>query len=170
VEELPQRLGTLLNWQTGLSIYHPGGDCGLSHFFGHFSFDSAGNIGDLNVLNASPLMERMVDGTFHKHEEKAEVVSFEIGDKEFTKGFILVDGVGLWKISRSQRPWRRRNTHLAGGLQDGCRESLWRTEGHMTDLASTHPVAQVHGNLFKNNLLRHPPQHACCWQMHGGQL
>jgi Plant transposon protein len=62
-------------------------------FFWHVSYGYTGNIGDLNVLNASPLMERMVDGTFHNLEEEAEVVPFEIGDEEFTKCFILVDGI-----------------------------------------------------------------------------
>jgi hypothetical protein len=32
-------------------------------FFWHASYGYAGKIGDLNVLNMSPLLERMVDGT-----------------------------------------------------------------------------------------------------------
>jgi Plant transposon protein len=62
-------------------------------FFWHVSYGYTGNIGDLNVLQQSPLLERMVDGTFHQLEEEAEAVPFDIGDGEFHKCFILVDGI-----------------------------------------------------------------------------
>ena len=62
-------------------------------YFWHVSYGYTGNIGDLNVLQQSPLLERMVDGTFHQLEEEAEAVPFDIGDEEFNKCFILVDGI-----------------------------------------------------------------------------
>jgi hypothetical protein len=62
-------------------------------FFWHVSYGYTGNIGDLNVLQQSPLLERMVDGTFHQLEEEAEAVPYSIGPEEFTKCFILVDGI-----------------------------------------------------------------------------
>ncbi|KAG7366472.1 plant transposon protein [Nitzschia inconspicua] len=57
-------------------------------FFWHASYGYTGNIGDLNVLAQSPLLERMVDGSFHTLENEASVVPFKIGDQEFTKCFI----------------------------------------------------------------------------------
>lgn len=62
-------------------------------FFWHASYGYTGNIGDLNVLAQSPLLERMVDGSFHTLENEASVVPFKIGDQEFTKCFILTDGI-----------------------------------------------------------------------------
>ena len=62
-------------------------------FFWHASYGYTGNIGDLNVLQQSPLLERMIDGTFHQLEEEAKVVPFDIGEEEFNKCFILVDGI-----------------------------------------------------------------------------
>jgi hypothetical protein len=62
-------------------------------FFWHVSYGYTGNIGDLNVLNMSPLLDRMVDGTFHQLEHDAGVVPFEVIGEEFNKCFILVDGI-----------------------------------------------------------------------------
>ncbi|KAG7367865.1 plant transposon protein [Nitzschia inconspicua] len=53
-------------------------------FFWHASYGYTGNIGDLNVLAQSPLLERMVDGSFHTLENEASVVPFKIDNQEFT--------------------------------------------------------------------------------------
>jgi hypothetical protein len=53
----------------------------------HVSYGYTGNIGDLNVLQQSPLLKRMVDGTFHQLEEEAEAVPFDVGNEEFGRGF-----------------------------------------------------------------------------------
>ena len=62
-------------------------------FFWHVSYGYTGNIGDLNVLNMSPLLDRMVDGTFHQLEQEAGVVPFKINGETFDKCFLLVDAV-----------------------------------------------------------------------------
>jgi hypothetical protein len=54
-------------------------------FFWHVFYGYTGNIGDLNVLNMSPLLERMRDGTFHELEEESGVVPFEIDGEQFNK-------------------------------------------------------------------------------------
>jgi hypothetical protein len=77
---LHQRLLSL--WMLGIAIQHA-----------NTGFGYTGNIGDLNVLNMSPLLDRMVDGTFHQLEHDAGVVPFEVIGEEFNKCFILVDGI-----------------------------------------------------------------------------
>jgi hypothetical protein len=48
-------------------------------------------LGDLNVLNMSPLLERMVDGPFHQLETDAAVVPFKVNEEKITKCFILAE-------------------------------------------------------------------------------
>jgi hypothetical protein len=63
-------------------------------------------MGDLNVLNMSPLLERMVDGTFHEVEETCGVVPFQI-DGEHPKHSRFIMG------SRNRYQQKR------GNLRDG---------------------------------------------------
>ena len=45
------------------------------------------------MLNMSPLLDRMVDNTFHQLEQEAGVVPFKINGETFDKCFLLVDAV-----------------------------------------------------------------------------
>ena len=38
-------------------------------------------------------MERLIDGSFEKVEEEAEVVPFNVGQEPFKKSFVLMDGI-----------------------------------------------------------------------------
>ena len=67
--------------------------CDYHMFFWHVSYGYPGNFNDLNILALSPLLDRMIDGSFHELEEKAGVVPYRIDEHEFTKTFILVDGI-----------------------------------------------------------------------------
>ncbi|KAG7351020.1 plant transposon protein [Nitzschia inconspicua] len=92
-DELPEGLGRILHWKPGSPSIILEAVVDYHMFFWHASYGYTGNIGDLNVLAKSPLLERMVDGSFHTLENEASVVPFKIGDQEFTKCFILTDGI-----------------------------------------------------------------------------
>jgi hypothetical protein len=100
-------------------------------FFWHVSYGYTGNIGDLNVLQQSPLLERMVDGTFHQLEEQADAIPFCIGNEEFNKCFILVDGI-YPKFSRFVKGIKEPTTNIEKrytAWQESCRKDVERAFG-----------------------------------------
>ena len=62
-------------------------------WFWHASFGYAGSLNDLNVLNLSPFLESLVDGSFKALEEAAGAVPFDVGGENFNAMFALVDGI-----------------------------------------------------------------------------
>ena len=62
-------------------------------FFWHEAYGFTGNLNDTSILSLSPLMERMVNGTFHELEKEAGVVPFQIGEESFDKTWVTVDGI-----------------------------------------------------------------------------
>ena len=62
-------------------------------WFWHASFGYAGSLNDLNILNLSPFLECLVDGSFKTLEEAAGIVPFYVGDENFNALFALVDGI-----------------------------------------------------------------------------
>ena len=62
-------------------------------WFWHASFGYAGSLNDLNILNLSPLLESLVDGTFVEVERLANVVPFHVDGDSFQSLFVLVDGI-----------------------------------------------------------------------------
>ena len=48
---------------------------------------------DLNILNLSPFLESLVDGSFKTLEEAAGAVPFDVGGENFNALFALVDGI-----------------------------------------------------------------------------
>jgi hypothetical protein len=67
--------------------------CDYNLFFWHLNYGNCGCLNDINILNRSPLLDMMVDGTLHALEREAGVVPFQINDQEFDKVFVLVDGI-----------------------------------------------------------------------------
>ena len=67
--------------------------CDYHLFFWHVSYGYAGTLNDLNILNLSPLLGRLVDGSFVELEKEAGVVPYNISEEEFDKCFLLVDGI-----------------------------------------------------------------------------
>lgn len=67
--------------------------CDHHTFFWHASYGYAGTMNDLNILNFSPLLERLLDGSFEEIESGCKRIPFMVGDQEFCQTFILVDGV-----------------------------------------------------------------------------
>jgi hypothetical protein len=62
-------------------------------WFWHASFGYAGSLNDLNILNLSPLLESLVDGSFVDVEKSANVVPFHVDGDLFQRLFVLVDGI-----------------------------------------------------------------------------
>ena len=60
----------------------------------HVSYGCAGTLNDLNVLNPSPFLDALLDGSFANLEQLAETVPFEIlKDDWFEQMFVTVDGI-----------------------------------------------------------------------------
>jgi hypothetical protein len=68
-----------------LSDYHT--------WFWHASFGYAGSLNDLNILNISPFLERLLDGSFRNVELQSGVVPFSIAGELFNYLLALVDGI-----------------------------------------------------------------------------
>lgn len=62
-------------------------------WFWHASFGYAGSLNDLNILNLSPLLESLVDGSFTELEQSSGLVPFDVAGNEFNRLFALVDGI-----------------------------------------------------------------------------
>jgi hypothetical protein len=60
-------------------------------WFWHVSFGYPGALNDLNILQMSPLLDMMTDGTFESLE--TSFVPFQVGSENFWKLFFLVDGI-----------------------------------------------------------------------------
>jgi hypothetical protein len=88
VEELSQGLARLLHWQTSRSFDSFWKLWLTTTCFLHAPYGYTGNIGDLSVLTMSPLLDRMVGGTFHELETDAAVAPFKDNEEEFTKCFV----------------------------------------------------------------------------------
>jgi hypothetical protein len=53
-------------------------------WFWHASFGYAGSLNDLNILNLSPLLESLVDGSFTELEQSIMLVPFEVAGNMFS--------------------------------------------------------------------------------------
>ena len=62
-------------------------------WFWHASFGYAGSLNDLNILNLSPFLESLVDGTFHQLEMQSHTVPFVISGEVFNYLCVMVDGI-----------------------------------------------------------------------------
>lgn len=69
------------------------GLCDHHCFFWHLSYGYAGTLNDISILNLSPFLERLIDGSYDSLERESGVVPFKIENEVFEKTFILVDGI-----------------------------------------------------------------------------
>jgi len=60
-------------------------------WFWHAAYGFAGTLNDVTILSYSTLLESLLNGTFHALE--APLMPYEINGEQFTKMFILVDGI-----------------------------------------------------------------------------
>ena len=67
--------------------------CDYNLWFWHASFGYAGSLNDLNILNLSPFLESLVDGTFSELERSCGKAPYEISGSIFHRFFALVDGI-----------------------------------------------------------------------------
>jgi hypothetical protein len=62
-------------------------------WFWNASFGYAGSLNDLNILNLSPFLESLVDGTFHQLQMQSCTVPFAISGKVFNYLCMMVDRI-----------------------------------------------------------------------------
>jgi hypothetical protein len=67
--------------------------CDHHLWFWHASFGYPGTLNDINIINLSPFLESLRNGTFAELKKKAEVVPYEIDGSPFEKLFVLTDGI-----------------------------------------------------------------------------
>jgi len=69
------------------------GLCDHHMFFWHSSFGYAGSLNDLNIMNLSPLLESLKDGSFKGVERAAMVTPFIVDGEVFKLLYITTDGI-----------------------------------------------------------------------------
>jgi Plant transposon protein len=67
--------------------------CDYHLFFWHASYGYTGILNDRTILSLSPLLDRIIDSSFHQLEEEAGVVPFKILEEAFEQTWITVDGI-----------------------------------------------------------------------------
>jgi Plant transposon protein len=67
--------------------------CDYKLWFWHTLYGYAGAMNDLNILNLSPFFDTVATGNFEKLEQEAKVVPYKIDNQQFTKIFVLVNGI-----------------------------------------------------------------------------
>jgi hypothetical protein len=67
--------------------------CDYHLWFWHGLFGDAGSLNDLNILNLSPLLDSLVDGSFRDVETQSRLVPFAINGEVFDYLLMNVDGI-----------------------------------------------------------------------------
>ena len=107
------------------------GICDYNMYFWHVSYGYAGTLNDLSILNLSPFLERLVDGSYDSLEIEAGVVPFSIGEESFSKTFFLVDGI-YPQYSRFVKGMKEPITNIEKQFtswQEGARKDIERAFG-----------------------------------------
>jgi hypothetical protein len=65
--------------------------CDFNLWFWHALFGYAGSLNDLNILNLSPFLESLVDGTFLELEKNCGQAPYEVNGNIFHRFFALID-------------------------------------------------------------------------------
>ena len=98
-------------------------------WFWHAAFGFAGALNDLNILNLSPFLTSLIDGTFAELEK--EVTPYEISDELFDQMFVLVDGI-YPQYSRFIRGYKHPISEREKKFtewQEACRKDIERAFG-----------------------------------------
>lgn len=134
-------------------------------WFWHVNFGNPGALNDPNILQVSPLLERLTDRTFKRIEEESGVVPFHIDlcEEPFTKTFILVDGAyPSWArfIKTIQEPITPEQRRFSK-WQEACRKDIERAFGVLQNRwkAVTNPI-------FSLGMERATHVTACCIILH----
>jgi Plant transposon protein len=68
--------------------------CDNNLWFWHTSYGYAGALNVLlNIINVSPFLTKITDGSFAELEADAKVIPYTNLNQQFTKMFVLVDGI-----------------------------------------------------------------------------
>ncbi len=105
--------------------------CDHNLWFWHAFYGVAGSMNDLSVLRLSRIMKIFLNGELEKLEKDADVIPFSIGDEEFDKLFLLVDGI-YPKYSRFMKGIKDPLTNEErrySAWQEACRKDIERAFG-----------------------------------------
>jgi hypothetical protein len=98
-------------------------------WFWHAAFGYAGTLNDLNILNLSPFLNSLLDGSFCELERSC--TPFTISGKRFTQLYVCVDGI-YPKYSRFVRGYKHPLTVREKKFtewQEACRKDIERAFG-----------------------------------------
>ena len=100
-------------------------------WFWQVSYGYAGTLNDLNILNLSPFLQSLLDGRFEGLEAEAGVVPYNIAGSNFSRLFVLVDGI-YPKYSRFVRGFKEPTNQAEQYYtrwQEGARKDVERAFG-----------------------------------------
>ena len=103
--------------------------CDYNMWLWHAHYGFPGTFNDLNILQQSMLMERLLDGTFEELEKS--VVPYVVGVEQFNELFILVDGIypnySRFVKGIKEPPTAELSNYT--GWQEACRKDIERAFG-----------------------------------------
>jgi hypothetical protein len=107
--------------------------CDYQMWFWHTTYGYPGTMNDLNVFHLSPLKDSFINGSFTAQEQASGVVPFTIGDKQFDKMFILVDGIypQLARFIKGIKEPIGDRQEVFTGWQESARKDIERAFGNL---------------------------------------
>jgi hypothetical protein len=99
-------------------------------WFWHAAYGYAGTMNDKSILAMSPWLESVIDGSFEALEKEA-VAPFKVGEKEFEKMYVLVDGIypSYSRFVRGFKVPTKRWEQKFTAWQEACRKDIERAFG-----------------------------------------
>jgi Plant transposon protein. len=115
-------------------------------WFWHASFGYAGSLNDLNILNLSPFLESLVDGSFHTLEQQSHSIPFAINGEIFTHLSVMIDRIYPMysHLVHSLHELIRDAEHLFAKWQENARKDVERAFGNLQGKfqVTCHPIMQ----------------------------
>jgi hypothetical protein len=100
-------------------------------WFWHAAFGYCGSMNDKTILDLSPFLKSLVDGSFIAKEKEAKTVPFTIGEKECQLMYVLVDGIypEYCRFVRGIKEPTDRGEKKFAGWQESARKDIERAFG-----------------------------------------
>lgn len=109
--------------------------CDHNLWFWHASYGYPGSFNDINILQSSPLLQRLVDGSFVQTEQESGVIPFQIPGTErpFNHMFFLCDGIypRYSRFIKTVKPTLSEDQAQFAQWQEGARKDIERAFGVM---------------------------------------
>jgi hypothetical protein len=105
--------------------------CDYHLWFWNVSYGYAGTLNDLNILNLSPFLDALLDGSFEEIEELSGTVPYHVLEEEFKRLYVLVDGI-YPRYSRFVRSFKdplTKKEKYFSAWQEGARKDIERAFG-----------------------------------------